>query len=150
MGCGCTWQRPLPCETNTGATKDIPALNQSWRGCIHPTSIWPYQGNQVPYLVPRSTDCLSPLWSNTKHWPYALGVCSGTGMLWWILHSWLVEYSLWDNSRDLQSGVPTRRYFSIWYEWLNILYIWSLESPLIRAGASTQHMSTSTGKSVLE
>ena len=95
-------------KTNTGATEVIPALNQSWRGCNHPTSNRPYKGHQVPYLVPRTAECFSPLWSNTDHWPYAPGVCSVTGMLWWILHSWLIEYPLRDNSRDLHSGIPAR------------------------------------------
>ena len=108
VGCSCTWQRSLFRKTNTGATKEIPALNQSWRGCNHPTSNWPYKGHQVPYLVPRTADCLSPLWSNTDHWPYAPGVCSVTGMSWWILHSWLIEYPLRDNSRDLHSGISAR------------------------------------------
>ena len=80
MGCSCTWQRSLFRKTNTGATEEIPALNQSWRGCNHPTSDRPYKGHQVPYLVPRTTNYLSPLWSNTDHWPYAPGVCSVTGM----------------------------------------------------------------------
>ena len=61
MGCSCTWQRSLFRKTNTGATKEIPALNQSWRGCNHPTSNRPYKGHQVPNLVPRTTDYLSPL-----------------------------------------------------------------------------------------
>ena len=78
MGCSCTWQRSLFRKTNTGATEEIPALNQSWRGCNHPTSHRPYKGHQVRYLVPRTTDYLSPLWSNTDHWPYAPGVCSVT------------------------------------------------------------------------
>ena len=108
VGCSCASQNSLPRETNTGATKDILALNQSWRGRNHPTSNWPYQGHQVPYLVPRTTDCLSPLWPNTDHWPYALGVCSVTGMSWQILHNWLIENSLCDNYRDLHSGIPTR------------------------------------------
>ena len=43
-----------------------------------------------------------------KHWPFAPGVCSVTGMLWWILHSWLIERSLRDNSWDLHSGIPAR------------------------------------------
>ena len=30
----------------------------------------------------------------TQHWLYALGVCSGTGMSWRILQSWLIEYPL--------------------------------------------------------
>ena len=51
---------------------------------------------------------LSPLWSNTYHWPYAAGVCIVTGMSWWILHSRLVECSLRDNSWDLHSRIPAR------------------------------------------
>ena len=108
VGCSCTWQRSLSCETNTGATEEVPAPNQSWRGCNHPTSNWPYQGHQIPYLVPRTTNWLSPLWSNTDHWPYAAGVCIVTGMSWWILHNRLVECSLQDNSWDLHSGIPAR------------------------------------------
>ena len=102
------WDVALSCETNTGATKEVPAPNQSWRGCNHPTSNWPYQGHQIPYLVPRTTSWLSPLWSNTDHWPYVAGMCIVTGMSWWILHSRLVECSLQDNSWDLHSGIPAR------------------------------------------
>ena len=90
------------------ATEEVPAPNQSWRGCNHPTSNLPYQGHQIPYLVPRTANWLSPLWSNTDHWPYAAGVCIVTGMSWWILHSRLVECSLLDNSWDLHSRVPAR------------------------------------------
>ena len=106
VGCSCPRQRSLSCKINIRATEEIPAPNQSWRGCSHPTSNWPYKGHQIPYLVPRTADCLSPLWSNTGHWPYAPGVCSVTRMSKWILHSWPVEYSLRDNSRDLHSGIP--------------------------------------------
>ena len=108
VGCSCTWQRSLSRETNTGSSKEIPAFNQSWRGCNHPTSNWSYKGHKVTYLVPRTANRLSPLWSNTEHWPYAPGVCSVTRMSWRILHSWLVEYSVRENSRDLHSGIPTR------------------------------------------
>ena len=38
VGCSCSWQRSLSRKTNTGTTKEIPALNQSWRGCNHPSS----------------------------------------------------------------------------------------------------------------
>ena len=82
VGCSCTWQKSLSCETNTGAPEEVTASNQSWRGCNHPTSNWPYQGHQIPYLVPRTANWLSPLWSNTDHWPYAAGVCIVTGMSW--------------------------------------------------------------------
>ena len=74
VGCSCTWQRSLSCETNTGAIVEVPEPNQNWSGCNHPTSNWPYQGHQIPYLVPRTADWLSPLWSNTDQWPYAAGV----------------------------------------------------------------------------
>ena len=106
--CSCTWQRSLSCETNTGATKEVPAPNQGWRGCNHPTPNWPYQGHQIPYLVPRTTNWLSPLRSNTDHWPYAAGVCIVTGMLWWILHNRLIECSLRDNFWDLHGRIPAR------------------------------------------
>ena len=51
VGCSCTWQKSISCETNTGATEEVPAPYQSSRGCNHPTSNWPYQGHQIPYLV---------------------------------------------------------------------------------------------------
>ena len=35
VGCSCTWQRSLSCETSTGTTEEVPAPNQSWRGCNH-------------------------------------------------------------------------------------------------------------------
>ena len=105
VGCSCTWQRSLSCETNTRATEEVPVSNQSWRGCNHPTSNWPYQGHQIPYLV-LGANWLSPLWSNTDHRLYAASVCIVTGMSWWILHSRLFEYSLRDNSWDLHSRVP--------------------------------------------
>ena len=108
VGCSCTWPRSLSCETNTGVTEEVPALNQNWSGCNHPTSNWPYQGHQIPYLVPRTANWLSPLWSNTAHCPYAAGVCIVTGMSWWILRSRLVECSLRDNSWDLHSRVHAR------------------------------------------
>ena len=53
-------------------------------------------------------DYVSPLWSGTDYWPYAPGVYSVTGKSWRILHSWLIEYSLWDNSWDLHCRIPAR------------------------------------------
>ena len=53
--------RDLYLEKPTRATEEVPAPNQSWRGCNHPTSNWPYQGHQIPYLVPSTTNWLSPL-----------------------------------------------------------------------------------------
>ena len=130
VGCSCTWQRYLSCETNTGATEEIQAINQSCVGCNHPASSWQYQGHQVPYLVPKTAKCLPPLWSNTDHWPYASGVCSYTGMSWWILHNWVIECSLRDNSRDLYNGISYEKWDSfIWYERSDILFHYSFEQP---------------------
>ena len=53
VGCSCTWQRSLSCETNTGATEEVPAPNQSWRGCNHPTSNWPYQATKSHIMSQR-------------------------------------------------------------------------------------------------
>ena len=60
------------------------------------------------HILFRGPPNVSPLWSNTDHWPCATGVCSVTGMLWLILHSWLIEYSLRDNSQNLHSRIPAR------------------------------------------
>ena len=67
VGCSCTSQRSLLCETNNGATEEVPAPNQSCRRRNHPTSNWPYQGHQIRSLVPRTADWLSPLWTNSDH-----------------------------------------------------------------------------------
>ena len=56
--------QPISLETNTKATLEIPALNQSWGGCNYLTLNWPYQG---PYLVPWTPNYVSPLWSDTDY-----------------------------------------------------------------------------------
>ena len=91
VGCGCAWHGSLSRDTNIGAPEEIPAPYQSWRRCDHQTSNWPYKGHQIQYRVPRTTDCLSPLWSNTNNWAYAPRMWSVRGISWWILHSWLIE-----------------------------------------------------------
>ena len=83
-------------------------INPIWGGCNYPTSNWPYQGHQEPYLVPWKPDYVSPLWSHTDYWPYAPGVCNVTGKLCRILHSWVIEYSLWDSSWDLHCRIHAR------------------------------------------
>ena len=90
-GCGCTWQRSLSLETKTKANREIPVLNLSWGSCNHLTSNWPFQGHQVPCLILRTPDCLSPLWPDTDYWPYVPGVWSVTGKSWRILHNWLID-----------------------------------------------------------
>ena len=77
-------------------------------------------GHQIPYLVPRTTNWLSPLWSNTDHWPNAAGMCIVTGISWWILHSRLIECSLRDNSWDLHSRIPAEAGF-FYLIWCNLL-----------------------------
>ena len=46
--------------------------------------------------------CLHWIAERPRTQPIRPNSYSVRGMSWWILHSWLVEYSLWDNSRDLQ------------------------------------------------
>ena len=50
-----------PPETNTRTTQGISAPDQRWGGCDNPTPNWPYQGHKIPYLVPRTTNCLPEL-----------------------------------------------------------------------------------------
>ena len=90
---------------NTRATEEIPALNQSWGGCNLPHFKLAIPGPPRPVDPP---DCVSPLWSDTDYGPYAPGVYSVTGKSWQIRHSWLIEYSLWDNSWDLYCGILAR------------------------------------------
>ena len=72
--------------------------------CNHPTSNWPYLCHHVPYLVPWTPDCLSPLRSDLDHWPYAPGACSHTGKWWWKLHNWLNKYRLWELQNEREWG----------------------------------------------
>ena len=44
----------------------------------------------------------------TDHWAHAPGVDCVTANSWWILHGWLIEDPLWDNSRNLHSRVSER------------------------------------------
>ena len=108
MGCVRTWQRSLSLEANTRSTPEISVPNQSWGGCHHPDSNWSYQGHEVPYLVPRTSHYLPSLWTDVDQWPHALGMCSSAGNSGWILHCWLFEDPLWEDSQDLHSGIFTR------------------------------------------
>ena len=126
VGCSCTWQRSLSCETNTGATEEIQAINQSCVGCNHPASSWPYQGHQVPYLVPRTAKCLPLLWSSTDHWPYASEVCSVQCA---VLHECRDEYYTTGSLNALFETIPEKWDYSIWYERPDILFHYSFEPP---------------------
>ena len=84
-------KRSLSLETKTRAAEEIPAHSWSWRGRNHPTSNWPYQGHQGPYLVPRTADYLSRLWSNADHWPSASGVYRKVIMNTTLLTHWILS-----------------------------------------------------------
>ena len=103
-----TWWRSLSLEANTRSTQEISAPKQSWGGCHHPASNWLYQCHKVPYLVPRTSEYLPPLWTYVDHWPHVLGRSSFAGNSGWILNSWLFEDPLWEGSRGLHSGIFTR------------------------------------------
>ena len=53
-------------------------------GCYRPASNWSYKDHRVPYLVPRTTDYLPPLWTDVDHWPHPFEECSFTGNSGWL------------------------------------------------------------------
>ena len=109
VGCSCAWQRSSPCETTMGHPKKFEQWTRAEEVVITRLRIGHTKATKSNSLSRGPpTDCLSPLWSNIEHWPYAPGVCSITGMSWRKLYSWLIECPLWDNSRDFHSGIPTR------------------------------------------
>ena len=123
----CAWQRSLPRETNTGATKEIPALNQSWRGRNHLTSNWPYQGHQVLSRGP-STACHHC--GQTPSIDHMLLECA-------VLQECHDEYCTANSLKFSLRQFPRLAWWkpyekqdsSIWYEWSDILCNSSLESP---------------------
>ena len=75
-------------ETNTRTTQ-IPAPDKSCRCYNKPTSKWPHQGHEVPYLEPRTTENFQILWPDSDHWTHAPEMYSVTTKSRWIVHSWL-------------------------------------------------------------
>ena len=68
VGCSYTWQRSVSRENSTSPTQEILAHDKSWGGCNNPTLNWPYLGYKIPYLVPRTADCLPLLCPDSDHW----------------------------------------------------------------------------------
>ena len=96
VGCACAWQRSLFLEIIIRPPTQFSIPNTGWRG-YHEGPNWSYYANKIQDLVARRTShSLTTLWIDSDHWPY--GECSFTLNSWWILHSWLSEYPLWDNS----------------------------------------------------
>ena len=107
VGCSCTWQRSLSCETTLGPPKKFQHLARAEEVVI----------TQFELAIPRPLRPISChqdrrllviVVVKAYHWPYAPGVFSVTGKSWWILQSWLIEYSLRDRSRDLHNWIPVR------------------------------------------
>ena len=94
-------KRSVSPETNTKTTQGISTPDQSWGGCDNPTPNWPYQGHKIPYIVPRTTNCLPALWPDSDNWAYTSGMYSVATKSWWVRHSWLIEDPLWDDPRGL-------------------------------------------------
>ena len=128
VGCSCTWPRSVPREINSGTTKEIPALNQGWRGCDHLTSNWAYKGHQVPYHVFRGPPaachhCGQTLSIDHMFLEYA------------VLQECREEYYTADSLNTLFEIIPETCIVeflwdsSICYELSDILYKSSLESP---------------------
>ena len=76
VGCCCTWQRYISCETTTWATEEIPAHNQGWRGCDHSSSNWP----SPPSPISRPEDSRLLVTIVVKH--RALTIC------WWSVQGY--------------------------------------------------------------
>ena len=91
-----------------GPPKKFKHLTKAEEVCNNQTSNWSYQSHKVTHLVPGTANCLSALWPDSDHWAHAPGVYCVTANSWWILHGWLIEDPLWDNSRDLHSLVSER------------------------------------------
>ena len=70
VGCSCAWQRSLSCETSTGATEEVPAPNQSWRGCNHPTSNLAIPRPPNPLSCPEDRRLVAT--TVVKHWPLTI------------------------------------------------------------------------------
>ena len=95
-------------------TQEISAPDQSWEGCDNPTPNWPYQSHKIPYLVPRTTNCLPALCPDSDHWTHAPGMHSVAAMSWWVLHSWLIEDPLWDEACIIELMREAGFYYLIW------------------------------------
>ena len=99
--------------TNTKTTQEISAPDQGWGGCDNPTTNWPYQGHKIPYLVPRTTNCLPALWPDSDNWAHTPGMHSVATKSWWVLHSWLIEDSLWDDPGGLHNRISERSWIPL-------------------------------------
>ena len=57
-----------------GPPKRFWAPDQSWGDCDNLTPNWLYQGHKIPYLVPRTTNCLPALWPDSDNWTHTPGM----------------------------------------------------------------------------
>ena len=77
-------------------------------GCDNPNTNWPYQGHKIPYLVPRTTNCLLVLWPDFDNWAHTPGMYSVATKSWWVLHNWLIEDPLCDDPGGLHNRISER------------------------------------------
>ena len=59
------------------------------------------KATKAQYLVSRTTEYLPALSPGSDQQTPATRVCSVARKSWWVLHSWLIEDPLWDDSRGL-------------------------------------------------
>ena len=81
-----------------------------WGGCDNLTTNWPYQGHKIPYLVPRTINCLPALWPDSDNWAHTPGMYSVATKSWWVLYSWLIEDPLWDDPGGIHNRISERRW----------------------------------------
>ena len=79
-----------------------------WGGFDNLTTNWPYQGHKIPYLVPRTINCLPALWPDSDNWAHTPGMYSVATKSWWVLYSWLIEDPLWDDPGGIHNRISER------------------------------------------
>ena len=102
---------PVLSAARVSATTPLSACSASYgstRGCDNPTTNWPYQGHKIPYLVPRTTNCLPALWPDSDSRAHSPGMYSVATKSWWVLHSWLIEDTLSDDPGGLHNRISER------------------------------------------
>ena len=59
-------------------------------------------------IVPRTTNCLPALWTDSDNWAHTPGMHSVATKSWWVPHSWLIEDSLRDDPGGLHNRISDR------------------------------------------
>ena len=72
-----------------------------------------YQGHKIPYLVPRTINCLPALWPDSDSWAHTPWMYSVATKSWWVLQNWLIEDPLWDDPGSLHNIISERSWIPL-------------------------------------